>query len=178
MEQTTRVHLRYLRIAPRKTRFLARTLKGLAVEDAEAALMLTPRRAGIPLLKLLRAGVAAAKQVHKAERPSLYVREIRVDQGPKLKRWFPRARGAVDPVERKMSHVTLILGVREAKPERFTFAEKKPKKEKRKKEKPKEALEKKKEETGKSSREEGSRKSGARAPRRGFMEKMFRRKAV
>lgn len=103
--------LRYLRHAPRKTRAVADVVRGLSVMEAEAQLLLMPRKAATPLLKLLRSATANARAVLKQEPNTLFIKEIRVDQGPKSVRWMPRARGAMSPIERKTSHVTIVLGV-------------------------------------------------------------------
>lgn len=115
------VKLNYLRIAPRKVRLLAATLKGLPVTEAEAQLLLRPQRAAKPLLKLLRSAVFAAK-ARKLNVDRLFVENARVDRGPMLKRILPRARGMATPIQKKMSHVTLILAESASPlPKRFTI---------------------------------------------------------
>src|ERR1700734_2843668 len=108
MQQQT-AKLSYLRIAPRKTRSVADLIRGLSVNDAEAQLLVQRRRPSQALLKLLRSAVANAKN-NKLNADHLFVKEIRVDGGPMLKRYLPRARGSASPIQKKMSHVTLILG--------------------------------------------------------------------
>lgn len=104
--------LRYLRIAPRKVRSVADLIRGLHVNDAEAQLMVQTRRPAKPLLKLLRSAVANAKN-NKQNEEHLFISEIRVDGGPMLKRYLPRARGSASPIQKKMSHVSLTLGLNE-----------------------------------------------------------------
>jgi large subunit ribosomal protein L22 len=102
--------LRYLRIAPRKVRLVGALVTGLRVDEAEAQLMHERRRPAKPLLKLLRSAVADAKDSKKKLEPDrLYVESVRVDGGPMLKRFLPRARGMATPIHKKMSHVTLVL---------------------------------------------------------------------
>ena len=125
MEQAIKARLKYLRITPRKTRMVAETLKGLNVNEAKAQLMLSPRRVSQSLLKLLHSAIANAKNSAKLEAHELYIKQINVDQGPKYKRWMPRARGSASLLEKKTSHVTLVLGTSEdLKAPRFTFKEK------------------------------------------------------
>jgi len=112
MEQQT-VKLNYLRIAPRKVRSVGDLLKGLPVTEAEAQLMVQSRRPAKPLLKLLRSAVASAKNNKKWNPEHLFVVNVRVDQGPMLKRMLPRARGNASPIQKKMSNVTLTLGLNE-----------------------------------------------------------------
>jgi len=107
---TQKAQLNYLKIAPRKVRLVADSIKGLSVNEAEAQLVLHPRRPARALLKLLRSGVANAKNNQKLDTSRLFVQNIAVNQGPMLKRYLPRARGMATPIQKKMSHVTLVLG--------------------------------------------------------------------
>jgi len=135
MEQVIiKAKLNYLRIAPRKVRILADVIRGLPIQEAEAKLMLNARRPKDALIKLLRSAVANAKNNHKIEADKLFIKEIRVDQGPKTGHWTPRSRGSASLIEKKTSHVSVILGVMEnAKPRRFTIEIKKPVKQEEKK---------------------------------------------
>lgn len=120
--KTQIAQLRFLRMAPRKVRLVASTLKGLSVNEAEAQLMFQPRRAAKPLLKLLRSAVANAKNNQKLNPDTLMIQSIRVDNGPMLKRSLPRARGSASPIQKKMSHVYLCLAESVSiKPKRFTI---------------------------------------------------------
>ncbi len=113
--------LNYLRIAPRKVRSVADLIRGLSVNEAQAQLLAVRRRSAKPLLKLLRSAVADAKN-KQINADHLFISEIRVDQGPMLKRYLPRARGSASPIEKKMSHVTLVLGVDEKLSPKFIIA--------------------------------------------------------
>jgi large subunit ribosomal protein L22 len=117
--QTATLH--YLRVAPRKVRSVGDLIKGLSVNEAEAQLMVQRRRPAQPLLKLLRSAVANAKNNAKLDPAHLVVTSVRVDGGPMLKRFLPRARGSASPIEKKMSHVTITLGVDEKLKSRFTI---------------------------------------------------------
>jgi large subunit ribosomal protein L22 len=139
MQQPT-AKLNYLRIAPRKVRSVADLIRGMSVNDAEAQLSMVRRRPAKPLLKLLRSAVANAKN-KQINVDHLFISEIRVDQGPMLKRVMPRARGSASPIQKKMSHITLVLGLNSKLAPKFTIpvAQKKqktPKKPKADKEKP------------------------------------------
>ena len=104
----TKAQLHYLRIAPRKVRLIANLIKGMDVNEAEAELMLNPQRAAKPILKLLRSAVSNAKNKNLVT-DSLRISKITVDQGPMLKRFLPRARGMATPLQKKMSHVSIVL---------------------------------------------------------------------
>lgn len=107
MEKAT-AQLRYLRVAPRKVRFVADLIRRLPVSEAEAELMLLPRKSSEHLLKLLRSALANAR-AGKMNAGKLFISEIRVDEGPKLKRMMPRAQGRGALIQKKMSHITLVL---------------------------------------------------------------------
>jgi large subunit ribosomal protein L22 len=102
MKQAT-AHLKYLRVAPRKVRFVADLIRKAPVTEAEAQLMLLPQRSSEHLLKLLRSAVANAR-VLKLDPAKLFVSSITVDEGPRLKRLSPRARGSAYIIQKKMSH--------------------------------------------------------------------------
>ena len=120
------VHLRYLRMTPRKVRAVGDLIRGLSVNEAEAQLLINKRRAAKPLLKLLRSALANVKNNQPDFNGVLFVQSIRVDQGPMLKRFLPRARGVASPIQKKMSHVTLVLDEQtEPKKPRFVIVAKK-----------------------------------------------------
>jgi large subunit ribosomal protein L22 len=104
-----KAYLRYLRIAPRKVRLVADLIRGKSVLEAERILNFTRKKAALPLLKLLKSAISNAKHNFNLDEKNLYVSKITVDQGPKTKKVFPRARGRADIKEKKTSHVTLIL---------------------------------------------------------------------
>lgn len=123
MAQEIKATLRYLHIAPRKTRLVANALKGLSANEAEAQLLFRPQRSSLPILKLLRSAVANAKNNFKLNQDNLVIKSIRVDQGPMLKRFMPRAMGRATPIHKKMSHVFLILEAKDNKKgSRFVMA--------------------------------------------------------
>jgi large subunit ribosomal protein L22 len=101
--------LRYLKIAPRKVRLIADLIRGKKVERAQTVLNFTPKRASLPLMKLLNQSLSNAKNNFQLDPVNLYISKITVDEGPKYKRWRARARGRADQIQKKTSHVTLIL---------------------------------------------------------------------
>jgi len=101
--------LRYLRITPRKVRQVSDLIRGKTVEEAQTILRYTVKKAAQPLLKLLKSAVASAKNNFQLEELNLYISKILVDEGPKLKRWRARARGRADEIQKKTSHVTIVL---------------------------------------------------------------------
>lgn len=104
-----KANLKYLHIAPRKTRAVADVIKGKSATEAEVVLKFLRRRASTPILKLLKSAIANAKHNFNIEKDKLTIKSIKVDQGPVLKRFMPRARGMAAPIKRRQSHVTLVL---------------------------------------------------------------------
>jgi len=108
--------LRYLRIAPRKVRLVADLIRGKKIEEAQTILNFVRKKAALPLLKLLNQAVANAKNNFRLEEKNLFIEKIFVDEGPRLKRTFPRARGRADTIQKKTSHVTIVLNEIKEKP--------------------------------------------------------------
>jgi len=101
--------LNYLRVAPRKVRLAADLIRGKTVEEAQVILNFTNKKTALPLLKLLKQAIANAKNNFQEEQSNLYISKITADEGPKLKRWRARARGRAFEIQKKTSHITLIL---------------------------------------------------------------------
>ncbi len=105
--------LNHLRIAPRKVRLVAALIKGKTVEEAQNILSFTQKRGALPIFKLLKQAIANAQNNFHLEEKNLYISKILVDEGQKYKRSFPRARGHADEIQKKTSHVTIILDIKE-----------------------------------------------------------------
>lgn len=103
------VTLKYLRVSPRKVRAVVDIIRGKKVEDALAILDFTHRSAAEPLAKLLRGALANAENAENIDVDLLRIKEIHVDQGPTIKRFRPRAMGRATMVQKKTSHVKLLL---------------------------------------------------------------------
>lgn len=101
--------LNYLRIAPRKVRLVADLIKRKKIGEAQAILNFTIKKGAAPVLKLLNSAVASAKQNFQLDPDNLYIAKVDVNEGPKLKRWMPRARGSAYEIQKKTSHITLVL---------------------------------------------------------------------
>lgn len=101
--------LRRLRIAPRKVRLVADLIRKKPVQEARTILEFTQKKAAKPLKKLLESAIANAKNNFHLDPSKLYIAKITVDEGPKYKRWMPRARGRADLILKKTSHITLVL---------------------------------------------------------------------
>jgi len=96
-------------MAPRKVRLVADLIRGKDVKEAKEVLSFCKRRAAKPLLKLLNSAISNAKHNFNLKEENLFVSKIMVDEGPRLKRIFPRSRGRADTIQKKMSHITIVL---------------------------------------------------------------------
>lgn len=104
-----RAHLRYLRIAPRKVRLVVDLVRGLPVDQAIDQLSVLQKRSALPVLKLLNSAIANAEHNFHLERSSLRIKSIVANEGPRLKRWQPRAFGRAAEILKKMTHITIVL---------------------------------------------------------------------
>src|SRR5690606_4428777 len=103
--------LRFLRMSPRKVRLVCDVVRGKQVEEALATLRFTPKAAALPISKLIRSAIANAEQKKEnLDIDRLFVKTIRVDEGPTLKRWRPRARGRATRINKRTSHIVVELG--------------------------------------------------------------------
>jgi large subunit ribosomal protein L22 len=104
-----KANLNYYRVSPRKVRLVAGLVKGLPAENAIKQLAFSRKRASPAILKLLKSAVSNAKNNFHLEPSRLYVKEIRVDEGPTYKRYMPRARGRATIIRKRTSHIALVL---------------------------------------------------------------------
>ena len=101
--------LKFVRMAPRKIRVVLDAIRQKPVELALAQLSLSDRRAASVVHKLLASAVANVGQGADVDTADLYVSEAWADQGPTLKRFRPRAMGRATQIQKKTSHVTLVV---------------------------------------------------------------------
>ena len=99
----------YIRIAPRKVQIVLDLIRNQPADKALAILKYTPKVACEPLEKLLKSAIANAENNHNMDVDRLYVAEANVGQGPTLKRIRPRAQGRAYRINKKTSHITLVL---------------------------------------------------------------------
>ena len=96
-----RARARYVRVAPRKARLVADQVRGLPVDEARTLLAFSTRGAARDIAKLIDSAAANAENNHDLIADELQVAEIRVDEGPTLKRWRARARGRATPIHKR-----------------------------------------------------------------------------
>jgi large subunit ribosomal protein L22 len=116
---TARAQARYVRVTPMKARRVIDLVRGMPADQALAVLRFSPQAASEPVYKVVASAVANAR--HTAEQESrrldvdeLVVREAYVDEGPTLKRFRPRALGRAYRVNKRTSHITVVVDAREA----------------------------------------------------------------
>jgi len=102
--------IKYLRIAPRKTRLVIDLIRGMEVSKALSQLTALNKKASLPIMKLLKSAVANAENTYELNSNNLYIKTIKVDEGPTLKRWMPRAQGRATAIRKRSSHINIILG--------------------------------------------------------------------
>lgn len=100
--------LKNYRQAPRKVRLVASLVKGKSVANAIIELDFLAKRAGFPIKKLLLSAVANAKNMG-VEEENLFVKELRVDKGIVMKRMMPAAMGTGHRINKRTSHLALLL---------------------------------------------------------------------
>jgi len=104
-----RAKARYVRITPRKARRVVDLIRGLPAEQAQATLRFAPQSASDPVLKVLDSAIANAGQARAVDASSLTVSRAWVDEGPTLKRFRPRAQGRGYRINKRTSHITVIV---------------------------------------------------------------------
>lgn len=100
--------LKNLRVSPRKVRLVAGALKGKNVVKAKDEVAFIIKRSALPIEKLLKSAVSNAKNQGINEE-NLFIKELRVDKGVTLHRRMPRAFGIAKPINKRSSHVTIVL---------------------------------------------------------------------
>lgn len=105
----TSAKARFIRISPRKVRIVAENIKGQPVGKAVNILTFMPKKAARILLKVVKSAVANAEQNAEMDVDVLYVKKVSVDEGPTLKRWRPRAQGRAFRINKRTSHITVVL---------------------------------------------------------------------
>lgn len=98
-----------VRMSPRKVGVVASLVRGRSVEDALVILSHTPRRAALPVVKVIESARANAEHNHNVKADGLQIVEISVTPGPRLKRYRPASHGRALPFQRKTSHIRVVV---------------------------------------------------------------------
>jgi large subunit ribosomal protein L22 len=100
---------RYIRISPRKVRYVANAIRGKSVKEAMAILSVTTRGAVRVVEKTLKSAVSNAVEKKIGNPNDLVISEIFVDVGPIAKRMQPRAMGRAYSIKKRTSHLTIVV---------------------------------------------------------------------
>ena len=101
--------LKYARISSRKVKIVADLIRGKDVDEALAIMKFTPKASSEVLEKLLKSAIANAENNNGMSVENLYVEECYANKGPTMKRIRPRAQGRAYRIEKRMSHITIVL---------------------------------------------------------------------
>lgn len=96
-------------LAPRKVSLVAALIRGRSLADALVILDHTPKRAALPLKKVISSAGANATHSLGLQNDSLMIKSLQVTTGPRLKRFRPAARGRALPYEKKTSHIHVVV---------------------------------------------------------------------
>jgi len=100
---------KFVRISPRKARLAAALIRGMSVVNARLQLGACNLKGGRLLKKTLNSAVANAEMQSDSSAERLTVQEVRVDEGPRMKRAKPRSRGQRHPIIKRTSHFTVVV---------------------------------------------------------------------
>ena len=107
-----KAHARFVRLSDTKARIVLEQIKGKDVGAALAVLVYSPRYAADIIEKVLKSAIANAENNQGLDVSKLYVDEVFANQGPTQKRMQPRARGSAYRINKKTSHISIILNER------------------------------------------------------------------
>ena len=111
--QGARAEHKYARISPRKVKIVCDLIRGKDVEMAKAILKATPKAASPLVLKVLNSAAANAENNHEMDPDKLYVAKTFANAGPTLKRGMPRAKGRMYRINKRTSHITVVVAEKE-----------------------------------------------------------------
>ncbi|KGH55127.1 50S ribosomal protein L22 [Oenococcus oeni S25] len=98
-----------VRIAPRKARLVLDTVRGKSVNEAYAILKFLPNTGTEPVYKVLNSAVANAENNFALDRADLVIKEAYANEGPTMKRFRPRAKGTASKINKRTSHITIVV---------------------------------------------------------------------
>ncbi|CAM3582419.1 50S ribosomal protein L22 [Marinicrinis lubricantis] len=104
-----KAHAKYVRIAPRKVKLVIDLIRGKAVGEAVSILRHTPKAASPVVEKLLNSAIANAEHNYSLDPNNLVISEVYVNPGPIMKRFRPRAMGRASRINKRTSHITVVV---------------------------------------------------------------------
>ncbi len=107
---------KFIRTTPRKLRLVADLVRPMRPDEALVILKNLPQRAAVPLSKVLKQAVANCVNNHNLPKDNLTIHSIEINQASTYKRWRPVSRGRAHPIQKKTSHIKIILEGKKAEP--------------------------------------------------------------
>jgi large subunit ribosomal protein L22 len=98
-----------VRTSPRKARLVIDMIRGKNVAEAISILKFTPNKSAAIIEKVLMSAIANAENNFDLEVEKLVVTEAYVNEGPTMKRFRPRAKGSASPINKRTSHITVVV---------------------------------------------------------------------
>ena len=105
---------RYVRVSPRKARIVVDQVRGKDVIAAQEILAFNERAISEVVAKVVNSAAANAQDRFGLRPESLVIKAAYVDEGPTMKRFRPRAKGAASKIRKRPSHITVIVAPKEA----------------------------------------------------------------
>ena len=105
---------KYVRVAPRKARMVVDMIRNKSVAQALEILQFSNRAVAVDVAKVVRSAAANAENNNNLRANNLVVKAAYVDEGPTLKRIRPRAKGSASRINKRMSHITVVVAPKEA----------------------------------------------------------------
>jgi large subunit ribosomal protein L22 len=100
---------RRVRLSPTKARDFARAIQGKPVAEALRMTSISERKAAFQIGKTLKSAIANAENNADLDVETLWIKQAVIDEGPRMKRFWPRARGMVRHIVKKTCHITIVL---------------------------------------------------------------------
>jgi len=104
---------KYVRVSPRKMRFICDMVRGRSVDEALSILKFTPNKGAKILEKVVKSAAANAENNFDMNKDNLFVSEVYSNQGPTLKRWRPRSKGRAFKILKRTSHIGVVVKERD-----------------------------------------------------------------
>ena len=108
-DNQVRATAKFVRMAPRKVRMVVDQIRNKSVEQALEVLQFSTRAAAEPVAKVVRSAVANAENNNGMRADNLVIKYAYVDEGPTLKRIRPRAKGSASRINKRTSHITIVV---------------------------------------------------------------------
>ena len=98
-----------VRVTPRKARLVLDLVRGKSVNEALAILKFTPNKAADEVAKVVKSAAANAVHNEQLDQNNLYIKSCYADESVVLKRFMPRARGSASGINKRTSHITVVV---------------------------------------------------------------------